>query len=182
MNSLKLILKLPTGDVDEQFFDRLSLELVTLLQNVPMEARQPVFSGSGFIRGIGWFAAEDDFSMKWLKTSLIAIKAKQILPHFEVLPYTTLPALRRAIVALPLVPRLSRNAHSIILNMITRLNPNLTTKYWKVVRIFPPVNNRQSVILGIDDKSIEQIERQNNRIHYSLIQIFVKIYPMKTEN
>lgn len=182
VDALKLMIKIPNGDVDEQFFDKLSMELVSLLQSLPMDAHQPMFSGSGFLRGIGWFCAEDDFSMKWLKSSLIAIKAKQILPHFEVLPYTDLPILRRVMVNLPLVPRLNRDAHTTILNMLNRLNPNLNTKYWKVVRILPRENNKQSIILGIDEESIEEIKKQKNRIHYALSQVFVKNFPMQTKN
>lgn len=176
------MIQLPNGDVDEKIFDQLSMELMLLLQTIPMDAQQPVFSGSGFIRGIGWFAAEDDFSIKWLKSSLITIQAKQVLPYFDVVPYAKLPTLRRVMLALPLVPRLNRNAHPTILSMLRRLNPNLDTKYWKIVRILAPENGKQSVILGIDEESIAKIEKQNNRVHYSFTQIYVKVYPEQVAN
>lgn len=148
VDSLKLMIKRPDGDIDEPFFEKLSLELIGLQQNIPENENQPVFSGSGHVQGIGWFSAENDFSMKWLKASLTSIKSTKMLPFFEILPFTTLPTLRRAIVALPLVPRLKRNAHATILNMMTRLNPNLNTKYWKVARILAPENGKQPIILA----------------------------------
>lgn len=180
VDSLKLMIKRPDGDVDGQFFEQLSLELVSLQQKIPQDKNQPVFSGSGHVQGIGWFAAVDDFSIRWLRTSLSSIKAKKILPFFEIVPYTTLPSLRRAIVSLPLVPRLNKNAHATILNMITRLNPNLSTKYWKVSRILPPENGKQSVVLSIDENSVEIIENQKNKIYYSLSKVYVKIYPVQS--
>lgn len=180
VDSLKLMIRRPDGDVDEHFFEKLSLELVSLQQQIPQDGSQPIFSGSGFVQGIGWFAATDDFSVRWLRSSLSAIKAKKAVPFFEILPYTKLPTLRRAIVSLPLVPRLNKNAHSIILNMISKLNPNLSTKYWKVSRILPPENGKQSVVLSIDENSVETIQNQKNKIHYSLSKVYVKIYPPQT--
>lgn len=180
VDSLKLMIKRPDGDIDEPFFEKLSLELITILQNIPPEEIQPVFTGSGHVQGVAWFAAENDFSMRWLKTSLASIKVTKVLPYFEILPLTTLPTLRRAIIALPLVPRLRKNAHATILNMMTRLNPNLNTKYWKVARILPPENGRQSVIVAMDEKSVETIGNQGNKIHYGLTKVFVKVYPLQT--
>ncbi|EAT37468.1 AAEL010547-PA [Aedes aegypti] len=64
--------------------------------------------------------------------------------------------------------------------MVSKLNPNLNTKYWKVSRVLPPENGKQSVILSIDEKSVETIENQKNKIHYSLTKVYVKIYPAQS--
>ena len=112
----------------------------------------------------------------WLNHSLKIIQESGTVPDFTVSAFIPIPHLRRAIVNVPNIPRLGKDGASVVLQTISRLNRNLNTKFWKVIKILPLTNGKYSVIIGIDEKSVNQIEKQSCKIYYSLSQVYVKVY------
>lgn len=135
---LKLAFKKINSEVDQHFFEAVCSALSDLQSNIPNDVTYPGFYGCGFKMGIGWFYARDEESMTWLKSALSRIIDKQIIPDLEVLPYTNISPLRRTIFSVPMVPRLGKDAKYSVIHNITRLNPNLSTNYWRVLRVLPP--------------------------------------------
>lgn len=176
-NGMKLVVKRPGMDVDGDFFEKLMSELVTQQMEIPADQQQPTFLGSGISQGVAWFTAKDLFSYNWLKAVLVAISVNTVMPSFEILLDSTPVPLRRVIISIPLVPKLGKHPQETILRLITKLNKNLNTKYWKVFRLLNPVNGKQSVVLGVDEDSVVQIEAQKNKIFYAMSQVFVRVYP-----
>ena len=52
-NVLKIVIKCVNGDVDDDFFDRLLLELSKMQWTIPSHEPQPCFKGSGHSLGVG---------------------------------------------------------------------------------------------------------------------------------
>lgn len=175
-NELKIVIKRSVGDVDEDFFDALLLELSKMQWSVPSHEAQPCFKGSGHSLGVGWFHAADHNSLVWLTHSLKIVQESGTIPDFTVSPYIPIPQLRRTILSVPNVPRLGKDGTDIVLKTVSRFNRNLNTKFWKVVKILPLTNGKYSVIIAMDEKSINQIESQSSKIFYSLSQVYVKVY------
>lgn len=136
--SLKLLVRLSEGFVDEQFFNDLMSQLFTIQQKHAGGAILPTFTGSGYSQGTAWFTASNVHSKEWLVNSLQHIADKKILPEFDIQSFVPIQPLRKIIFSAPLVPKLDRNAHKVVLNMIAKLNSNLDIKFWKVSRICPP--------------------------------------------
>lgn len=175
-NELKIVIKRVVDDVDADFFEKLLLELSKMQCLVPAHETQPCFKGSGHSLGVGWFHAADSNSLVWLNHSLKIIQESGTVPDFTVSAFIPIPHLRRAIVNVPNIPRLGKDGASVVLQTISRLNRNLNTKFWKVIKILPLTNGKYSVIIGIDEKSVNQIEKQSCKIYYSLSQVYVKVY------
>lgn len=175
-NELKIVIKRIQGDIDDDFFDKLLIELSKMQWLIPSHEPQPCFRGSGHSLGVGWFHAADNNSLIWLTHSLKIIQESGTIPDFTVSPYIPIPHLRRTIVSVPNVPRLGKDGASVVLQTVTRLNRNLNTKFWKIIKIMPLTNGRYSVIIAMDEKSISQIETQSNKMYYALSQVYVKIY------
>ncbi|KXJ75224.1 hypothetical protein RP20_CCG012127 [Aedes albopictus] len=172
----KLTVRRPGEDVNSAFYEKLMSELVTRQVAIPMDQQQPIFLGSGVSQGVAWFTAKDQFSYDWLKTTLVTLSVNTTIPSFEVLLESAPVPLRRVIISIPLVPKLGKNPQETILRLISKLNKNLNTKYWRVFRMLQPANGKQSVILGVDEDSVVKIEAQKNKIFYAMSQVFVRIY------
>lgn len=176
-SSVKLVVKRPGIDVTSDFFEKLMSELVTQQFAIPMDQQQPVFLGSGVEQGVAWFTAKDKFSYNWLKSTLETILKNALVPSFEVVSESPPAPLRRIMISIPLATKFGKNPQETILRLITKLNKNLDTKYWRVFRLLQPMNGKQSVVLGVDEDSVVKIEAQKNKIFYAMSQVFVKIYP-----
>ena len=120
--------------------------------------------------------------MIWLKSALSRIIDKQIIPDLEVLPYTKISPLRRTIFSVATVPRLGKDAKYTVIHNITRLNPNLSTNYWRVLRILPPQGGRHTVIMEIDEGSVAAIESQRSKMFYGFSQVFLSIAAKSCED
>ena len=174
---LKLVVKRPVGNVDDFYFDKLLTELVGLQRQIPLDDPQPRFHGSGHTCGIAWFHAVDDASLDWLKASLAIVKETGIVSDFIILPYSPIPQLRRVSLSIPFVSRLKRTGPTFVLQTIGKLNKNLNTAFWKVLKMSAPENGKQLVIMANDEQSISVIEQQSNKIFFLLSKTYVKVYP-----
>lgn len=174
---LKLVVKRPNGNVDDSYFDKLLTELVGLQRLIPLDDPQPRFHGSGHTCGFAWFHAVDDASLDWLKNSLNMVKENGIVSDFIMMPYTPIPQLRRVSLSIPYVSRLKRTGPTFVLQTIGKLNKNLNTAFWKVLKMCAPENGKQLVIVAIDEQSISVIEQQSNKIFFLLSKTYVKVYP-----
>ncbi|XP_021694398.1 uncharacterized protein LOC110676839 [Aedes aegypti] len=172
---LKLAFKRKNAEVDQQFFEAVCSALSDIQSDIPSDVTYPGFYGSGFKMGIGWFYARDDESMLWLKSALKRIVEKRIIPDLEVLPYTKISPLRRVVFSVPTIPRLGKDAKSSVLRNIARLNPNLCTNYWRVLRVLPPQGGRHTIIMEIDEGSVSAIESQRCKVFYAFSQVFLSI-------
>lgn len=174
-NRLKIVIKRKNADVDEVYFRNLCGHIFEKQQQCDGDFN-PAFFNSGHTQGLGWFCACNEESLSWIKTILAEIQSSGAITDFSVMPYSPIPPLRRVILSVPSFPSLEKSGADKILAMITRLNKNLNTKYWKVTKILPPENGTRSVVLGIDEESVIALERQGNIIFYGLGQISLKIY------
>ncbi|XP_019933527.2 uncharacterized protein LOC109623423 [Aedes albopictus] len=180
-NQLKIAIKRENGDVDETYFRALCGYIFDRQQQLSGDF-YPTFYNSGHTQGLGWFSACDENSLSWLKTTLGEIKNTGAIKDFSVLPYAPITPLRRIILSVPHFPRLEKDGADKIMKMITRLNGNINTNYWKVSKILPPENGMRSIIMGIDEQSVTALENQGCKLFYGLGQISVKIYSkMNTE-
>lgn len=179
-NKLKIMIERQNADVDDGYFHNLYGEIFDRQQNLTGEFL-PTFYNSGHTRGIGWFSACDEPSLSWLKTVLEDIRANSDINDFVVKPYSPIPQLRRIIFAVPHFPKMDKSGNDKIMSMITRLNVNFDTKYWKITKILPPANGMRSIVMSIDEESIVKLIDQGNKLFYGLSQVTVKIYPKISE-
>lgn len=174
-NRLKLSIKRNNADVGETYFRNLCGHIFEKQQQFDGDFN-PTFFNSGHTHGLGWFSACNEKSLSWLKIILAEIKDSGAITDFSVMPYSPIPPLRRVILSVPNFPCLEKNGTDKILSMITRMNSNLNTKYWKVTKVLPPENGARSIVMGIDEASVIALENQANKIFYGLGQVSVKIY------
>lgn len=175
-NNLKIIVKRENADVDEEYFRNLSGEIFRRQEDFPGEFL-PTFYNSGHTHGIGWFCACDENSLSWLKSTLDDIRTNGTIKDFIVMLYAPIPQLRRIIFSIPHFPTLDKCGNEKIMRMLTRLNGNFETKFWKITKLLPPENGMRSVVMCIDEGSVVKLSNQGNKLFYGLSQVTVKVYP-----
>lgn len=175
-NQLKIMIQRENADVDESYFHNLCGEVFVRQESLTGEFL-PTFYNSGHTHGVGWFCACDENSLSWLKTTLNDIKLNGPINDFHVMPYAPIPQLRRIIFSVPHFPRQEKSGNEKIMSMLTRLNVNFDTKFWKVSKILPPENGMRSIVMSIDEESVVKLSKQGNKLFYGLSQVNVKVYP-----
>ncbi|XP_062551525.1 uncharacterized protein LOC134216709 [Armigeres subalbatus] len=175
-NQLKLMIRRENADVDDEYFHKLSGEIF-YRQGCLTSEFLPTFYNSGHTNGIGWFCACDESSLTWLKSTLDDIKRISEIKDFIVMPYAPIPQLRRTIFSIPHFEKFEKGGNEKVMTMITRLNRNFDTKFWKVATMLPPANGMRSIIMNIDEESVVKLAKQGNKLFYGLSQVFVKVYP-----
>lgn len=157
--------------IDESCASYILRGLSLLQDNVPLTDPQPKFLGYGLQHDVLWIEPADSCSLEWLKSAMDELNKKSDQLRVEVQEYTPPPPLHRVAGLLPVCGQ-TRWLYSEVMKNITRLNPNLNTKFWRILAISGNrFSERKHLIIGVDENSLRDLENCNFKLYYRFSQL-----------
>jgi hypothetical protein len=180
-----IVIRKPYGcAISRQEFGEINFLLNTWLDEIPGDAPFPIFNNTNLAYGRIYVECTDGTSVNWICSVIPKIVANWAHGGLMVYHKSEFFRLRKVVINIPWEPLCYLGPENVFLRL-ERANSGLDTKQWHLLKHEDQEPNRRTLVLRIDDASVEYIVNHKILLYYQLGIVYVtlcKSQAGRTEN